>query len=127
MIVAEARSASTTIATFRSTSSTLTGRWATSTINRGLLASGGLGDPQAGVDGGEAGLGLRPDVAVDVAAAGIHGDGQGTERVDAELPEALRHQLFKVDGFDGFDLERLDPSGTADDRQVDPTVALEQL
>src|SRR5438067_4213066 len=73
-------------------------------------------DPEAGVDVSQASLGLGLDVAVDVAAEAVHADGERAQSIDAQLPEALRHQLLEVDLFDRVDLERLDRGRAADDR-----------
>src|SRR5438105_1247713 len=44
------------------------------------------------------------DVVVERVAVGVDADGERAEVLDAELPEALRHQLFPGDLFDLLDL-----------------------
>src|SRR5450432_2948933 len=66
-------------------------------------------------------LGARPglDVAVEGVAVGVDPHGQRAEILDAELPEALRHEVLPLDVLDLLDLGRLERCGTADDREVD--------
>src|ERR671911_2515858 len=64
------------------------------------------------------------DVVVQRVAVRVDADGQRPEVLDAELPEALGHQLLPRDLFDLLDLCRLERSGAADDREVDHPVAL---
>src|SRR5579862_3184511 len=58
-------------------------------------------------------LGARPrlDVAVEGVAVSVDPHGQRPEILDAELPEALRHQVFPLDVLDLLDLGRLERSG----------------
>src|SRR3954453_23096091 len=58
-------------------------------------------------------------VVVERVAVRVDADGQRAEVLDAELPEALRHELLPHDLFDLLDLRRLDRRGAADDREVD--------
>src|SRR5258708_14090475 len=64
-------------------------------------------------------LGGRLDVVVERVTVRVDADGERAEVLDAELPEALRHQLLPEDLFDLLDLRRLERGGTADDREVD--------
>src|SRR5215831_5130190 len=59
------------------------------------------------------------DVAVERAAVRVDADGQRPEVLDAELPEALGHELLPSDLRDLLDLRRLERGGAADDREVD--------
>src|SRR5579872_4515161 len=58
-------------------------------------------------------------VAVEGVAVRIDADGERPEVLDAELPEALGHELLPVDLFDLLDLRRLERGRAADDREVD--------
>src|SRR5919106_3921300 len=71
------------------------------------------------------GLGL--DVAVERAAVRVDSDGERPEVLHAELPEALRHELFPGDLLDLLDLGRLECRRPADDREVDHPEALHRL
>src|SRR5471030_2526619 len=53
----------------------------------------------------------RLDVVVERAAVGVDADRQRAEVLDAELPEALGHQLFPGDLLDLFDLGGLERRG----------------
>src|SRR5207302_8401282 len=64
-------------------------------------------------------LGSGLDVVVKRVAVGVDADGERAEVLDAELPEALRHQLFPGDLFDLLDLRGLERGGATDDREVD--------
>src|SRR4051812_27905874 len=57
-------------------------------------------------------------VVVEGVSVRVDADGQRTEVLDAELPEALRHQLLPHDLLDLLDLRRLERGGAADDREV---------
>src|SRR4051794_8035362 len=59
------------------------------------------------------------DVVVERVAVGVDPDGERAEVLDAELPEALGHQLLPGDLLDLLDLRRLERRGPADDREVD--------
>src|SRR6266481_8730145 len=61
----------------------------------------------------------RLDVVVERVAVRVDADGERPEVLDAELPQALRHQLFPRDLLDLLDLRGLERSGAADDREVD--------
>src|SRR5919197_1960706 len=54
-------------------------------------------------------------IAVEGVAVGVDPDGERTEVLDAELPEALGHQLLPGDLLDLFDLGRLECRRSADD------------
>src|SRR5882724_3663460 len=64
------------------------------------------------------GLGSGLDVVVEGVAVGVDADGERAEVLDAELPEALRHQLLPRDLLDLLDLRGLERGGAADDREV---------
>src|SRR5436309_3362847 len=64
-------------------------------------------------------LGCRLHVVVERVAVGVDADRQRPEVLDAELPEALRHQLLPGDLLDLLDLGRLQRRRSADDREVD--------
>src|SRR5579864_3141850 len=63
-----------------------------------------IAEPQLSVDVRKARSGALRDVVVHALAVRVHRDDQRAERPDAELPEALRHQIFPVDAFDRLDL-----------------------
>src|SRR5437588_6513117 len=65
------------------------------------------------------GLGSGLDVVVERVAVRVDADRERPEVLDAELPEALRHQLLPRDLFDLLDLRGLERGRTADDREVD--------
>src|SRR5262245_38051051 len=67
------------------------------------------------------------DVAVERAAVRVDADGQGSEVLHAELPEALGHELLPGDLLDLLDLRRLERRRPADDREVDHPEALHRL
>src|SRR6266513_5088326 len=54
------------------------------------------------------GLGSGLDVVVERVAVRVDADGERAEVLDAELPEALRHQLLPRDLLDLLDLGRLE-------------------
>src|SRR5207302_1120414 len=64
-------------------------------------------------------LGCGLHVMVERVAVRIDPDRERTEVLDAELPEALGHELFPRDLFDLLDLRRLERCGAADDRELD--------
>src|SRR5436309_11128106 len=49
----------------------------------------------------------------------VDADGERAEILDAELPEALGHQVLPRDLLDLLDLRRLECRSTADDREID--------
>src|SRR5712691_690457 len=57
----------------------------------------------------------------------VDADGERPEVLDAELPEALRHQLLPRDLLDLLDLRRLEGRGAADDREIDHAEPLHRL
>src|SRR3954451_11399702 len=67
------------------------------------------------------------DVVEDGAAVCVDADDQRPEVPDAELPEALGHQLLPGDLLDLLDLRRLERRGPADDREVDHAEPLHRL
>src|SRR5581483_3358048 len=71
--------------------------------------------------------GARLDVAVKRVAVRVDADGERPEVPDAELPEALGHQLLPRHLLDLLDLRRLQRRGAADDREVDHAEALHRL
>src|SRR5829696_7271624 len=64
---------------------------------------------------------LRPllHVVVERVPVRVDPDGERTEVLDAELPEALGHQLLPGDLLDLLDLRRLERGSATDDREVD--------
>src|SRR5262245_27389299 len=60
-------------------------------------------------------------------AVGVDADGERPEVLDAELPQALRHQLLPVDLLDLLDLRGFERGRAADDREVDHSVAAHRL
>src|SRR5262245_58009086 len=59
------------------------------------------------------------DVAVQRVAMRVDADRERPEVLDAELPQALGHQLLPRHLLDLLDLRRLQRGGAADDREVD--------
>src|SRR3954447_13004182 len=72
-------------------------------------------------------LGAGLDVTVEGVPVRIDPDGERAEVLDAELPEALGHQLLPHHLFDLLDLRRLKRSSAADDREVDHAEPLHRL
>src|SRR6059058_1602631 len=72
-------------------------------------------------------LGGGLHVVVERVAVGVDADGEWAEVLDAELPEALGHQLLPGDLLDLLDLRRLERRGAADDREVDHPVLAHRL
>src|SRR6266540_2575737 len=72
---------------------------------------------------------VRPllDVVVERVAVRVDADRERAEVLDAELPQALRHQLLPRDLLDLLDLRGLERRGAADDREVDHPVAPHRL
>src|SRR5215208_7180215 len=72
---------------------------------------------------------LRPllHVVVERAPVRVDADGERAEILDAELPEALRHQLLPRHLLDLLDLRGLERGGAADDREVDHPVLAHRL
>src|SRR5438034_4769025 len=66
-------------------------------------------------------LGFRTllDIAVERVAVRVDSDGQRAEVLDAELPQALGHELLPEHLLDLLDLRRLESRRAADDREVD--------
>src|SRR5207248_889414 len=67
------------------------------------------------------------NVVVEGVSVSVDADGERAEVLDAELPEALGHQLFPGDLLDLLDLRRLERGGAADDREVDHPVLAHRL
>src|SRR3954447_3256077 len=67
------------------------------------------------------------DVVVQRVAVGVDADRERPEVLDAELPEALRHQLLPGDLLDLLDLRRLERGRAPDDREVDHPEPLHRL
>src|SRR6476646_9624074 len=61
----------------------------------------------------------RLHVAVERVAVRVDAHRQRAEVLDAELPEALGHELLPRHFFDLLDLRRLERSRAADDREID--------
>src|SRR4029450_12314353 len=58
-------------------------------------------------------------VVVERVAVRVDADGERSEVLDAELPEALGHQLLPGNLLDLLDLRGLEGGSAADDREVD--------
>src|SRR6476619_7439595 len=72
-------------------------------------------------------LRARLHIAVERVAVRVDTDGQRAEVLDAELPEALGHQLFPHHLFDLLDLRCLERRGAADDREIDHAELVHRL
>src|SRR5947209_11083467 len=72
-------------------------------------------------------LGCGLHVVVERVAVRVDPDRERAEVLDAELPEALGHQLLPGDLLDLLDLRRLERGGAADDREVDHPEAPHRL
>src|SRR3954470_3712677 len=72
-------------------------------------------------------VGRSLDVVVERVAVRVDADRERAEVLDAELPEALGHELLPHDLFDLLDLRRLERSSAADDREVDHAELLHRL
>src|ERR1041385_3300604 len=66
-------------------------------------------------------------VVVERVAVRVDADRERAEVLDAELPEALGHELLPGDLLDLLDLGRLERRRTADDREVDHPVDAHRL
>src|SRR2546430_7029327 len=64
-------------------------------------------------------VGCGLDVVVERIAVRVDADRERAEVLDAELPEALGHELLPGDLLDLLDLRRLERGRAADDREVD--------
>src|SRR2546427_10516494 len=71
--------------------------------------------------------GARLHVPVEAVAVRVDADRERAEVLDAELPEALGHELRPGDLLDLLDLRRLERGGAADDREVDHPVLPHRL
>src|SRR6201997_1933132 len=67
------------------------------------------------------------DVVVERVAVRVDADRERAEVLDAELPEALGHQVLPGDLLDLLDLGRLERRRPADDREVDHAVLAHRL
>src|SRR6188472_306565 len=72
-------------------------------------------------------VGALLDLVVERVAVGVDADGEWPEVFDAELPEALGHEVFPGDLLDLFDLGGLERGGAADDGEVDHPEPLHRL
>src|SRR5689334_13429410 len=72
-------------------------------------------------------LGRSLDVVVEGIAVRVDADRERAEVLDAELPEALGHELLPGHLLDLLDLRRLERGGAADDREVDHPEPLHRL
>src|SRR5919109_704393 len=72
-------------------------------------------------------LGAFLDVVEQGVAMRVNADGQRPEILDAELPEALGHELLPGDLLDLLDLGRLERRSPADDGEVDHPVLAHRL
>src|SRR5580765_1146956 len=82
---------------------------------------------EAGKDLLQSLLGRSLDVVVERVAVRVDADRQRAEVLDAELPEALGHELLPGDLLDLLDLGRLERGRPADDRAVDHPEPLHRL
>src|SRR6266542_369578 len=82
---------------------------------------------ETGIDFLQLLLGAFLDVVVERVAVRVDADGQRAEVLDAELPEALGHELLPGDLLDLLDLRRLECRSAADDREVDHPQPLHRL
>src|ERR1043165_1959900 len=67
------------------------------------------------------------DVVEQGCAVRVDADRERAEVLDAELPEALGHEVLPGDLLDLLDLRRLERGRAADDREVDHPEALHRL
>src|SRR5262249_34770791 len=67
------------------------------------------------------------DVAVERVPVRVDADGQRAEVLDAELPQALGHELLPGDLLDLLDLGRLERCRAADDGEIDHAQAVHGL
>src|SRR5881296_916998 len=74
---------------------------------------------KAGIDLLQLGLGTGLNVPVEAVAVRVDADRERAEVLDAELPQALGHQLLPKHLLDLLDLRRLERGRAADDREVD--------
>src|SRR6266508_1750950 len=72
-------------------------------------------------------LGPLLHVVEERVAVRVDADGERAEVLDAELPQALRHELLPRDLLDLLDLRGLERGGTADDREIDHPVLAHRL
>src|SRR5262245_19917902 len=90
------------------------------TVTRTVRRSAtGSVDAEAGIGIRKVPLRLLSHVVVARGPVGVHCHEERAEVPDAELPEALRHQVLPVDRLDRLDLDRLDAGRPTDDGQVD--------
>src|SRR5262245_2134223 len=82
---------------------------------------------EACIDALQSFLRFRLDLVVERVAVRVDRDRERAEVLDAELPEALRHELLPEDLLDLLDLRRLERGGTADDREIDHPEPLHRL
>src|SRR3569833_1434920 len=69
----------------------------------------------------------RLHAAVEGVAVRVDADRERAEILDAELPEALRHELLPHHFLDLLDLRRLERGGAADDREIDHAELMHRL
>src|SRR5579885_2247204 len=72
-------------------------------------------------------LGARLHVPVERVAVRVDADRERAEVLDAELPEALGHELLPGHLLDLLDLRRLERGRAADDREVDHAELVHRL
>src|ERR1051325_5856422 len=82
---------------------------------------------KAGIESLQSSLRLFLDVVEERVAVRVDPDPERPEVLDAELPEALGHQLFPGDLLDLLDLRRLEGRRAADDREIDHAMAPHRL
>src|SRR5579862_5356581 len=69
----------------------------------------------------------RLDIVVERVAVRVDADGERTEVLHTELPQALGHELLPRDLLDLLDLRGLERGGAADDGEVDHAVPAHRL
>src|SRR2546423_4520495 len=74
---------------------------------------------KSGIELLQLGAGAQLHVPVEAVAVRVDAHGQRAEVPDAELPEALGHELLPEHLLDLLDLRRLERGRAADDREVD--------
>src|SRR6266536_304449 len=82
---------------------------------------------KAGIDLLQLLVGRGLDVVVERVAVRVDADRERAEVPDAELPQALRHQLLPGHLLDLLDLRGLERRGAADDREIDHPEPLHRL
>src|SRR5687767_14434059 len=58
------------------------------------------------------------DLVVEARSVAVHGNDQGPEAVDTELPQRLRVKVVEIHVLDSLDPRRLERGRAADDREI---------